>query len=137
MYQQYTFGLVRLARLAILSLEPPCAFVVEKKPRLTGTALCVCGLGKRQFLTTKNTNHTKIGENGKKTVIPAKALEPELNRAIILIKIKPKFSTAPCMDSGDTAAGVSTAPVGRNDGSGALEPPCALAAGWASKSGPG
>jgi hypothetical protein len=41
MYYQYTFVLVRLARLALLSLEPPRAFVVEKKNnhRLAQSAL--------------------------------------------------------------------------------------------------
>jgi hypothetical protein len=38
MYYQYTFVLVRLARLALLSLEPPCALVVEKKKPLSGAA---------------------------------------------------------------------------------------------------
>jgi hypothetical protein len=49
MYYQYTFVLVRLARLALLSLEPPGVFVVKGKASFSGAARVVCGRrGKKQ-----------------------------------------------------------------------------------------
>jgi len=39
MCKQHTFAPARLARLALLSLEPPCTLVVEKKKPLSGPAL--------------------------------------------------------------------------------------------------